>query len=488
MSAHPDLFYFIDSSTSFSEAVRICVAACPDTDILDCSLDQAGCQAEGVCLSSPGSPYTNTTIDDCPEFSYISADSLHLHRCVPDDRGYLAKFYKNLNTDDTMQKVLADFAKSGLIILYCCIITLIVSVIVIFLMRCFAGIIIWTLMLSGAIALGALTVFFWVQWSEARDEDQELDTNSDNTKLWQALMIIFLVLTLIVVILIIALRNRINLCITIFKEASRAMARMPQIFLSPILNYSALGLLFAYWIWVYLYLSTSGDPVANTNGHVHWKQTNTNYRKMWWYHLFGLLWTSQFFLACGQFTLASMAAMWYFTREKSDLSWPLFRSMYRVLRYHFGSLVFGAFIIAVVQLARIILAYISAKLKGRAGIIVSILLCCLSCCLWCFEKCLKFLNKNAYIEIAIYGQSYFCLFFVSLIVAGSNFCVAAIRAVKTLLANVLRVAVINSIGTFVLFMIKLLIVCIIGILALAWLRVCFFRFRFVFDLCSTRVD
>jgi hypothetical protein len=28
------------------------------------------------------------------------------------------------------------------------------------------------------------------------------------------------------------------------------------------------------------------------------------------------------------------------------------------------------------------------------------------CCLWCCEKCLKFLNRNAYIEIAIYGKSF----------------------------------------------------------------------------------
>ena len=69
-------------------------------------------------------------------------------------------------------------------------------------------------------------------------------------------------------------------------------------------------------------------------------------------------------------------------------------------RFHSGSLAFGALIIALVQLARAILGYIQKKLKGRAGKVAQCILCCMQCCLWCLEKILKYINRQAYIEVS----------------------------------------------------------------------------------------
>jgi len=78
-----------------------------------------------------------------------------------------------------------------------------------------------------------------------------------------------------------------------------------------------------------------------------------------------------------------------------------------------------------------------------AGKLILFILKCCQCCLWCFEQVLKYLNKNAYIEIAIYGY---------------NFCNAARKAFMLLTANALRVAAINSVGAFVLFLGKLVVI------------------------------
>ena len=98
------------------------------------------------------------------------------------------------------------------------------------------------------------------------------------------------------------------------------------------------------------------------------------------------------------------------------------------------------------------MAYVERKLKKHVGGgAVSFILKCCQLCLWCFEKCMKFLNRNAYIEVAIYGY---------------NFCKAARKAFTLLTSNILRVAAINSVGTFVLFLGKLSVVAstvIIGI-------------------------
>jgi len=41
--------------------------------------------------------------------------------------------------------------------------------------------------------------------------------------------------------------------------------------------------------------------------------------------------------------------------------------------------------------------------KNRVLVLV---LKAVQCCIWCFEKCLKYLNKNAYIQIALVGKGF----------------------------------------------------------------------------------
>ena len=61
---------------------------------------------------------------------------------------------------------------------------------------------------------------------------------------------------------------------------------------------------------------------------------------------------------------------------------------------------------------------------GTAGkvalVILKTVLACLQCILACFERFMKFINVNAYIETAIYGY---------------NFCRAAMKAFKLLVRN-----------------------------------------------------
>ena len=75
-------------------------------------------------------------------------------------------------------------------------------------------------------------------------------------------------------------------------------------------------------------------------------------------------------------------------------------------RFHAGSIAFGSLLIALVQIARVILGYIQKKLKGKTGRIAKALLCMLQCCLWCFEKILRYINRQAYIEVRVMQDAY----------------------------------------------------------------------------------
>jgi len=125
-------------------------------------------------------------------------------------------------------------------------------------------------------------------------------------------------------------------------------------------------------------------------------------------------------------------------------SFPVFKSLWRTLCYHTGSLAFGSAIVAIIKLIRVMLEYLDRKLKEYtdnpvAGFIIK----CCKCCFWCLEKCIRFLNKNAYIMISIYGK---------------GFCASAKEAASLLLRSAVRVVAINGVTGFVLFMGKLLII------------------------------
>eukprot|EP00052_Salpingoeca_macrocollata_P012396 m.96105 g.96105 ORF g.96105 m.96105 type:complete len:263 (+) comp18466_c0_seq5:307-1095(+) len=176
---------------------------------------------------------------------------------------------------------------------------------------------------------------------------------------------------------------------------------------------------------------------------------------MWWYHLLGLLWTSQFLIACQHTAIAGAAASVYFTREHSCCKSHVGQSIWRVMRYHVGSMAFGSLIVTLLKVIRGVISYIQRKLKSKRNSLVRFLLCCMSCCFWCLEKFMIFINKQAYVEISIFGYS---------------FCTAARKAFKILLKNVLLVMSINSVGAFCLFVAKLCVVLGAGLLGLYLLR------------------
>ena len=77
--------------------------------------------------------------------------------------------------------------------------------------------------------------------------------------------------------------------------------------------------------------------------------------------------------------------------------------------HHCGSLAFGSFLIAVVQMIRIVFEYITnqyEKVGNKENPVYKCLKCVITCILWCLEKCVEFLTKNAYIQIALHNSTF----------------------------------------------------------------------------------
>ncbi|XP_043087530.1 choline transporter-like protein 2, partial [Puntigrus tetrazona] len=266
----------------------------------------------------------------------------------------------------------------------------------------------------------------------------------------------------------------------------RAVGYVMSSLFYPIFTFFLLTIVIAYWGITAVFLSTSSEPVYKVFNETvcsHARQTcnpenytlsamktdcpqseclfafyggETPYHKylilLQFYNVFLFFWCANFVTALGQMTLAGAFASYYWAPNKpGDMpAFPLCSSLGRSLRYHTGSLAFGSLILAIVQVIRVLLEYIDHKLKGAENKFAKFLLCCLKCCFWCLEKCIKFINRNAYIMVAIYGK---------------NFCRSARDAFFLLMRNVIRVVVLDKVTDFILFLGKLLIVGLVGIFA-----------------------
>jgi solute carrier family 44 (choline transporter-like protein), member 2/4/5 len=110
--------------------------------------------------------------------------------------------------------------------------------------------------------------------------------------------------------------------------------------------------------------------------------------------------------------------------------------MRSTLLHHLGSAAFGSLIVAIIRTIRAVVSYFQRQMKKAHNKIALYALSCVQCCLGCLESCIRFINKHAYIIIAIYGYP---------------FCKATRKAFFLLLRNIMRVAAVNMVATFVLF-------------------------------------
>ena len=133
------------------------------------------------------------------------------------------------------------------------------------------------------------------------------------------------------------------------------------------------------------------------------------------------------------------------------------------------------------------------RTKDSQSEIVKYLLMCLQCCLWCFEKVMKFINRNAYIYTG--EQKHFYLVHLTFVISfvlfvtdlnflilysrvtypsafkGTAFCSSCKKVFGLLMSNLVRVGVINCVGSFILFLGKFLVVIITGMLGYFMLQV-----------------
>lgn len=476
--------YYARPTSLDLQSLTICVDECPSATnpvlsalfpaggIIYCTLSPDDCKKTTGCLRDP------YVVDDeirkrfdldengCPKYVYAAnAEPLTL-RCVPalpeidDGLQIISAFHNISDTQGALEQIIRDLDNSKDKIIILLLLAFAASFFFVISMRCCAGPIIYLAIACCILACLVLTGFlgyrFYVDF-EAYHGKPEYKREEDEERNLQITGVLFgacFIMSSIFVCLICAMRKKIYSAVQLYEEAAEAVCEMPTIFCVPFCSSISMVAWMAGWGYIMVYLSTSPGFGRDEYGVVEEGLSDEMQIKLG-YMLLAFFWLLQMIIALEEFIVASTIVIWYLQGGHTD-GYPLVESIWRVFRYHFGSLCLGSLIIAAIQFVRTILEYIEYKAKDKGvddSKCIKYFFKCLGCLLFVCERCIKFLNKNAYIEIAIWGDS---------------FCVSCTRALSLLLSNIGLTASVNGVGFLLATIIKVLVVASVGIVSFYW--------------------
>ncbi|KAH6568223.1 hypothetical protein BASA50_010574 [Batrachochytrium salamandrivorans] len=469
--------YYIDP-VALSPAV--CISACPNITVLTVT------PSTGICTYSSTPSILNYTsyINTGMCSAYIYKSSPILNRCVPTESIpsiYINQTVSSGNTTISANGILTagrsyaiqaitDIFTTWPVIATFLAISLALCFIWLLLMQWLAGVFVWLILLLSNIVMIGVSCWLYFYWKAKLNayNSSGSSNESSNTNTFingqilsaknevTASMVLFIVCSIIAGLLLlisIALFKRIRIAVQIIKEASRALITMPLIVFFPMWIYTGLIFLIIYFIAIMLYLMTPTGPVKISTIALTITDPNIS-QEMIWYHLAGCIWCFTFLSGINQITIAGAIAKWYWTMNKKERQHlPVIHSFYRVLRYHLGSVALGSFLLTILELVRILLWYIQRQAQKTHNQTLQYIVACLQCCTKCAEMVMKFINKNAYIFIAIKGKAFFK---------------SASDSSSLLLRNALRLVAVDFIADFILIISKLTVTTLCGFLCYLW--------------------
>lgn len=252
----------------------------------------------------------------------------------------------------------------------------------------------------------------------------------------------------LLLIVILCMCGRIRLAVAVCKCAGKFILDVCSVMTVPIIMavvtvglWVICAVIMVYLVSAAKYIYFAGDVFTRIGNY------NDPMLARFYYFVFGTLWSNALVQAMTTFVIASACCLWYYSQGEAgaSLHLPVLRSYGRAFRYHFGSLAFGSFILAVVQFLQLMVEAFKKQAENTGADknkAMEYLINCLRCCLACVERIVQFINKNAYIQIAL---------------SGKNFCMAAKDGFELVWSNPLRYAVVSGVGSIIMFLGKVVI-------------------------------
>lgn len=257
-------------------------------------------------------------------------------------------------------------------------------------------------------------------------------------------------LDVLLVLLIIFLRKKIALTCAMIKEACRGVQHNTMLLPVLVIVVAAFLAFAAFWVSSFVYLWSIPDSnVDVVTGEVKF---NEKVRNLMFYQVFAFLWVVAFLSAIYQHVVAGAVSGWYFSRDVMGSNRPretAFSSLFHAVTTSSGSLAFGSLVLAFVQFINVLLEWTKrTNPKNRALVC---LISGLQCLLGCIQGIVQYINKFAYIHVAMHGYS---------------FCTAARECFDLISRNFFSAVIMDTITGFVLFVGKALFTALCTIITI----------------------
>eukprot|EP00301_Raphidiophrys_heterophryoidea_P005552 c12318_g1_i1.p1 GENE.c12318_g1_i1~~c12318_g1_i1.p1 ORF type:complete len:659 (+),score=135.55 c12318_g1_i1:68-1978(+) len=391
-----------------------------------------------------------------------------MSRCIPQDLSTASEDFQRLAVSSSSAHFVNDVERSYWMVFLVLPWTAFLCILHLYFLRVFAKEMIWvTVFLSVALVTGASI------WCLLQGLGAMSDVSPAMGPLARAfgaearfhLLItgcLLSVLAFSLVVFICFFGSRISLVGVMMEETGKVLTQMPSIVLFPIVPLLlALGFL-ALWSFFTPYLASAQSIDLSKDVSIHVGQTrtgtmDTSLKFALVYNLFGLFWVMLFILGVTKVTIAGGVSTWYFAEFSKDKdgnkkkhlpNGVLSSFFWRTLKYQSGSVALGAFLILVTAvfnwIARVSIYMASRQTKLP---IIKYFLACLLCLFEAVFKIISLVSHYAYIEMAFWSDGY---------------CASARRVAARIERNFAKVAVVDLVGDFVLFLCKLNVTFLTG--------------------------
>ncbi|XP_010172561.2 choline transporter-like protein 3, partial [Antrostomus carolinensis] len=436
-------------------SLSLCVSSCPQEQLDSLEDLQSFARNNGSWLCIYNLNISSYTLNPkaaelCPTLPVPPSKSFPLfNRCVPQNPECYSKYASVLinmvNEMDVFHRILSGILAGRDTVIGLSVLALAFSFILVLVFRFIRTLLVHTLI--SLVVFGLLFVsgvLWWLYYDYRNDPSTELETEKENVKFLLGYAIFSTIVTVVLLSIIIVLRKRLQFTVQLFRIVGKIIGRIPFLLFQPLWTFLILIVFWVFWVAVLLSLGTAGTAQTTSGGQVEYRALS-GISYMAWYHFVGLIWTSEFILACQQMTIAGAVVTCYFNRNKnSPPPHPVLSSISVLFCYHLGTAVKGSFLITILRIPRITLLYLYNILKQKESACAKCLFKCCFCWFWCQENCLRYFNQHAYTATAING---------------TNFCTSAKDAVFILTKNSAKLASISCFGDFLLFLGKVFVVC-----------------------------
>jgi len=376
--------------------------------------------------------------------------------CIPDDSN------ENVTDSDlnqfnearaAYQRAIGDLDKSKWGILMSAITGIIIAFIYLRAIACVGRLLIYLTLII--VAIGG----FFISWLILREGINNLkDEETKDTGKFEIFIGIFVIIFNIILILALYfMRRGIVVSIEMLNEASRAIRELKQTLVFPcIYAFVGMGYIVIFIIialFMYSCKDTERYPMPQSfidNGYTTLEYIKYEFSQSMQnaliYHFICLYFILHVIIYFGFMVLSGTIADWYFSdwNDKqtgkvrgtgtAQLSRaPIMESFFRILRFHLGSLAFGALLITIIRIFRGILKYLEKKTIASSNKCAKFIFCCVGCCLRCCECILNKIAKEGFIFCSIYGTA---------------FCYSSFHAMSILLKNIGKAMIIEAVSKY----------------------------------------